>query len=771
MSLNSIEYKYVGYVIHSSIFEDGIIFNIISDTEYRCFYDKKYPLVKGDKVIANGSYGKINLHGKETSIFICDNVTARYPRDIKAFLANYFPKITNDQLDDLTSRFMEYADMCNRSVIASFGDLSDRFAKDKELEEISNAGVFLFPFLKEEDAISLLKNFLLRWKNECCIRPLELMGIEKDIINKIRIPLYDAIDIVEVNPFRIPEIPFEVAERIFSQHLREEPSREQMICGKINRFVLQKLEISKWSSVPFGIIRKNFKSFDSFIEILCQDYFCTHEFDSLYLKYIHKIEESVAYKITKLLNEEPQNKPDIIFLDKIPTEEQQIAIQNSLSNSITLIPGTAGTGKSTIETHIIRNASRLGKKIICLGFTGKSVMRIRDLVRKDGIESMCNIMTIDMAIASSNVEFNIAIIDEISMVSTELFFRFIRKYCRLPYSLILIGDNNQLHPIAWGNFMGQLLQTTVPRYSLTHNFRSQSMILKICNSIIDKERIKNQEFVQWNQNSEDYRFFNGNLKRIEDLLKEFQRDNKSEESMTLISPFRMAVADLNILFQSLFRNGDCVIIDNRKWYLNDRIMCLQNNYGLNVMNGENGIVNFIDDDYITVIFRDEIIVPFLSRKTLFNLRKIGKDLREGRKIEESKDFMLYEKLTKEFTFLDPNFNTDFYVVDVETITHSYCLTVHKSQGSEYENVIFYLPDNKSTFLNLNLLYTGLSRTKEHLDVVVEDTSILNNCSLRYPHWTSENLGLKINKLCGVEVDTFTIANIEETEDYFNEDDF
>jgi hypothetical protein len=555
MSNNLVEYKYIGYVIYTSIFEDGIIFSVLSDIEYRCFYDKKYPIVKGDKVIVTGSYGKINLHGKETSIFVCDNVTARYPRDIKSFLASYFPKFTNDQLEDLTSRFMEYADMCSKSVIATFGDLSTRFSKDKDLEEVSNAGVFLFPFLKEEDAISLLKNFLMRWKNECCIRPLELMGIEKDTINKIKIPLYDAIDIVEVNPFRIPEIPFETAERIFSHHLREEPSREQMVCGKINRFVLQKLENSKWSSVPFNIIRKNFSSFDSLLEVLCQEYFCSYEFDSLYLLYIHKIEQGVAHRIAKFLNEESEEKHDIIYLDKIPTEEQQIAIQNSLSNPVTLITGTAGTGKSTIETHIIRNASRLGEKVICLGFTGKSVMRIRELVRKDGIESMCKIMTIDMAIASGFIEFTIVIIDEISMVSTELFFRFIQKYYRTPFKLILIGDNNQLTPIAWGNFMSQILQTTIPKYSLTYNFRSQSMILKICNSIIDKERIKNQDFVRWNQSSEDYRFFNGNLKRIEDLLKEFQRDNKLEESMTLISPFRMAVADLNILFQSLFRNG------------------------------------------------------------------------------------------------------------------------------------------------------------------------------------------------------------------------
>ena len=53
----------------------------------------------------------------------------------------------------------------------------------------------------------------------------------------------------------------------------------------------------------------------------------------------------------------------------------------------------------------------------------------------------------------------------------------------------------------------------------------------------------------------------------------------------------------------------------------------------------------------------------------------------------------------------------FYINEIK---HSFCKTVHKSQGSEYKYVILYIPKNMSGFLNVNLLYTAITRTKQKI---------------------------------------------------------
>ena len=85
---------------------------------------------------------------------------------------------------------------------------------------------------------------------------------------------------------------------------------------------------------------------------------------------------------------------------------------------------------------------------------------------------------------------------------------------------------------------------------------------------------------------------------------------------------------------------------------------------------------------------------------------------------------------------------EFYISEVK---HSFCKTVHKSQGSEYKFVILYIPRNMSGFLNVNLLYTAITRTKEKIWIVF-DRDTLDFATIRYLPQRYEKLGDRLREM-------------------------
>ena len=79
---------------------------------------------------------------------------------------------------------------------------------------------------------------------------------------------------------------------------------------------------------------------------------------------------------------------------------------------------------------------------------------------------------------------------------------------------------------------------------------------------------------------------------------------------------------------------------------------------------------------------------------------------------------------------------------VDDLTHSFGKTVHKSQGSEYEYVILYIPENSSNFININLLYTAITRTKMTIWIIC-DRNALNISTTKKLTNKYENLSSRI----------------------------
>jgi exodeoxyribonuclease V alpha subunit len=140
----------------------------------------------------------------------------------------------------------------------------------------------------------------------------------------------------------------------------------------------------------------------------------------------------------------------------------------------------------------------------------------------------------------------------------------------------------------------------------------------------------------------------------------------------------------------------------RLWCIGDRVMMTANNYKINIMNGDQGKVVALEDAGVKVEFDDGI-------QHLFKFQNSDEVDKDGNPIdpedieEDSSDDKLY---------------TDY-------IVHSYGQSIHKSQGSEYDFVVLYIPEDKSfsNFLNINLLYTAITRTKKSIWLVASKDTL------------------------------------------------
>lgn len=826
-----------------------ILFNImdIESNIYTCLYEYEdtFPLKVHDMVNCRGDYIIKIIDGKQVNVFFCKNLTARYEFDLYLLLINSLPyqkydnkltdetDIQNNVLEvnkyyrESTDRIMQYCQTTmgsssNENIYKMFNYLYNCIETD-DRDTITEFGRCCF---KNPD-YKKIKSFLKTWYSQVLFRPLQLLGLTEKEIKQIHIPLQKAYEIAKRNPYRLPQIPLETAERIVNNHLRLsnppddidfEINHEEMnyilsdyvMCGQISRMIYNNVKNNKWTSTPLNVIESKFPVFQYIKEDIKKYYFCNEEFDSLYFEKIYDIEVFVSNFVAKLYKKSDVFVTTPIFTKTLPSEEQIEALVGSLSKWISIIYGGPGTGKTFILSEIIRTANMMGKKVLCLAFTGAATTRIKETTKENNVFELTEIFTINMAITLANYiieqNFRYVVIDEISMVSTQLISKFFSTFKRQNFQYIFIGDENQLEPIEWGNFMKCLNKTPVTKYRLTKNYRSQDTIISLSNSLISKDRISKREHVEWNTTGTDYRFLIGDVNVCDGLISyyassfKYDAEKTKEEnieafsvyrdSFTIISPYSEVCVVLNQIFQKYFMAIETrsTIINDKIYYVGDRVMKLVNDYGINVMNGEQGKILHVTSHYVVCIFRNDptTITPYISKDIFVKMRKFVKEQKvifnmldvdkNNKKVVKTSDEIRRDVLQLKEIFLPNNINTlkaygvereyielyfellqeyphgmcnivsDSEFLNIEQITLSYALTTHKSQGSQYENVIFLLNGKHNPFVTINNVYTAISRAKKHLDVISTSIELINEASLNKQRYVYDNLGLRINTL-------------------------
>ncbi len=380
------------------------------------------------------------------------------------------------------------------------------------------------------------------------------------------------------------------------------------------------------------------------------------------------------------------------------TDEQMELLESVCNNSVVMLNGSAGCGKTSATRALTQILYDNGKSFTLLAPTGIAAKRLRQATGKDA-------STIHRFLASGQSMGGYLIIDECSMVGVNLLGLL---FTNLPKKtkIILICDEAQLASISCGNIVKDIIDSgIVPIVNLTHVFRyGTSGLATIATDVrTGKEISANTEFDDYSFIQIDKKPINDVLNVYAELLKTYKRDD-----ILILSSFNVREAGtyvINKAIQDKYNSNPTLTSYTRQsveidFKTDDIIVNTENNYH---MMGEN--------------FSD---IPVMNGDVG---KVLGYDESSG---------LLEAQFESGIAYLEKG--------DIYKQLLGYCLTVHKVQGMQAKAVIVVIDKSHGFFLTRNLCYVAMSRAQEKL-VVIGDIDTINE-SLKIQEEKRRNTWLK-----------------------------
>jgi hypothetical protein len=262
-----------------------------------------------------------------------------------------------------------------------------------------------------------------------------------------------------------------------------------------------------------------------------------------------------------------------------------------------------------------------------------------------------------------------------------------------------------------------------PVYYLSTNHRlynSEGRINGVAvNALFIAERDDEASDFDFTEN-EDFIILNGNANILISLLEEFHRNSIPVQELVVITPYNRYLKNINSFLQELYNGTSNGLLDKfgNNWKVGDRIMLLQNCDSLKIYNG---------DEFIIINIKNIERIITIQKKYEFGTR----------------EFQVHVDAVIEY---DEEGNINILTTNLFTL--SYCITVDKSQGSEYNYVVYYIPMNDdvrdSCFLYRNRSYVAVSRTRKKCYLVGNYVLHLASC-IRNSRYRHDNLKLRMEK--------------------------
>ncbi len=410
----------------------------------------------------------------------------------------------------------------------------------------------------------------------------------------------------------------------------------------------------------------------------------------------YAIEKSIAQKLFNL-SDSPFNiqKISVDFnhiFEKISvqlTDEQKQAVISAVNNRITIITGGPGTGKTTIIRAIIECLEMANKEVLIAAPTGRAAKRIKEAAACEA-STIHRMLKIDPETRNfvhdekNPLTADAVIVDEFSMVDFFIFYSLLKAISRHS-RLIIIGDKDQLPSVGPGNVLRDIIKSDYFNIIyLNRNFRQTEDSLIIENAY----RINSGSNLVFRPYSEDLDFVfvrvssdaqaREKVLRILDYYKESFSFNSSEFQV-LVPMYRgeAGIDNLNHLIQHRFNPEPDFLIKKEKAFFkrSDKVMQLKNNYEKVIFNGEQGVVHkYSSEDRLLLVSFDGYVVGYAPD-------------------------------------------------ELEELTLSYAVSVHKSQGSEYDMVILVLLPSHAIMLTRELFYTAVTRAKKKIFLVSDPDTV------------------------------------------------
>lgn len=370
------------------------------------------------------------------------------------------------------------------------------------------------------------------------------------------------------------------------------------------------------------------------------------------------------------------------------SESQQAAVESLTQHKVLVLTGLPGTGKTTAIRVLVRLFEEAQQSFALMAPTGIAAKRLASVTGKEA-------STIHRALGydgdtwrrneSNRYIVDAVIVDECSMVDQELFYRLLSAL-RPETMLVLVGDDAQLPSVGPGNVLREIVASRLPHVRLTQIFR-QSEKGEI---VINSHRINRGEMPSLSgvRDTSEMKFVRiSDEDQIVDLLVDMAAKLKSKDAnFQVLSPKYGGVVGVNNLNERLrdrlnppgpreWKQGNC------HFRLGDRLMVVQNDYKLGVYNGDMGKLISVGSVTLTV-----------------RIHSIGVD--------------------------DPDMLVEFpFGVAVSRLKLAYAISIHKSQGNEFDTVILPVVRSQGRMLQRNLLYTAMTRARKRVWLLGEEDAI------------------------------------------------
>ena len=683
--------------------------------EYTTIVGKFLSVNVGENVRLSGKFVTNNKYGEQFSFDTSEIVYPSTVNGIKKYLASGLIKgVGPVTAEAIVDKFKE-----NTFDIIEFSPQKLSEVKGISTKKAQAIGEAFGELKKIQNTVMFLQNY-----NITTNMALKIYGFYQE----------KTIELVKENPYRLVEdidgIGFNTADKI-AQNMGVSPdSAFRMRAGFLhllnensekngNTYIPKETLLESLAEL-LGLDKERYEGeFNIVLDNLTLDKVVTTFYKKPYqvvmLTKFYFVESAVAQKLALLSVSASQNNIDIskdienferindIKFDK----SQKDAIESSIKNGVSLITGGPGTGKTTIIKCIMTILRQQKNKVMLLAPTGRAAKRLSESTGEEA-KTIHRGLEVDFRNEQSRfvhnetnlLDVNAVIVDEVSMVDVLLMNALLKALPR-DCKLILVGDKDQLPSVGAGNVLDDIIKsnTIVVNY-LTKIFRQDENSLIITNAHL----INDGEMPKLDNSSNDF-FFNQKVELydIKDTIVDMVTKripkfaNLETTKIQVLAPLKAGVCgieNLNKSLQAVINPSSTTkieeIVGSQIFREGDKVMQMSNNYDL------------------TWIKRDGVL--YEEGAGVFN-GDIGYIYKIDRMTGET------------IVWFEDGRECVYPRTELSQLSLAYAVTIHKSQGSEFDVVVIPIISGTGLILTRNLIYTAVTRAKKMVVLVGEKKNL------------------------------------------------